>query len=64
MKNNFPSKIPTKKPNNRPLSVAMERMYELWLSQENSGNEFFSNFRYSELSGFDYGKVDGLISRR
>ncbi len=64
MKNNFPSKIPTKKPNNRPLSVAMERMYELWLSQENRGNEFFSNFRYSELSGFDYGKVDGLISRR
>ena len=64
MKNNFPSKFPNKKPNDGPLSLAMERMYELWGAHDNSGDEFFSNFRYSELSGFDYGEVDGLISRR
>ncbi|HJN14543.1 MAG TPA: family 43 glycosylhydrolase [Armatimonadota bacterium] len=60
----FPSKIPLTKPTDRPLSAAMARMYDVWAPEEDRGNEFYSNFKYSRLEGFDYGDDDGRISRR
>jgi len=47
----FPAKIPLEKPN-RPLSLAMERMYDKWNPHEDRANELFSNFKFSPLEGF------------
>ena len=60
----FPCKMPLEKPTDRPLSAAMARMYDVWNPHEDRGNEFFSNFKYSRLEGFDYGDGDGRVSRR
>jgi hypothetical protein len=49
----FPAVIPLEKPD-RPLSAAMERMYDNWNPHEDRGNELYSNFRFSRLNGFDY----------
>jgi len=49
----FPAVIPLEKPD-RPLSAAMERMYDQWNPHEDRGNELYSNFKYSRLEGFDY----------
>jgi len=48
----FPSRIPLEKPADRPLSAAMQRMYDVWNPQEDRGNEFYSNFKYTPLEGF------------
>ena len=41
----FPAKLPLEKPTDRPLSAAMERMYDVWNPHEDRGNVFFSNSR-------------------
>ncbi|EMI53270.1 glycoside hydrolase family 117 protein [Rhodopirellula sallentina] len=59
----FPFKLPKEKPN-RPLSAAMERNYSLWSAPRPEHNELYSQFKYTELKGFDYNGHDGTISRR
>ena len=49
----FPALIPMEKPD-RPMSAAMERMYDKWNPHEDRGNELYSNFKYSKITGFDY----------
>lgn len=52
----FPAELPRKKPANRPLSAAVERLYDEWSPQGDRGNELYSNFKYSRLAGFSYEK--------
>ena len=59
----FPWDIPQTKPD-RPLSVAMERLYSNYLTPRPEDNELFSSFKYTRLKGFDYNDGDGTISRR
>jgi len=57
----FPARMPLQKPAARPLSAAMHRMYDAWNPHEDRGNEFFSNFQYTRLTGLDDGPG---VSRR
>ena len=59
----FPYKLPKEKPN-RPLSVAMQRNYDAYMAPRPEDNELYSQFKYTELKGFDYNNHDGTISRR
>lgn len=59
----FPFKLPKEKPN-RPLSAAMERNYDNYMAPRPEDNELYSQFKYTELKGFDYNGGDGTISRR
>ncbi len=56
----FPAIMPEEKPD-RPLSAAMERLYDRWNPHEDRGNELYSNFKYSRISGFP---SESGISRR
>lgn len=47
----FPAVMPTEKPSDRPLSAAMERMYDIWNPLEDRENEFYSHFKYSPITG-------------
>ncbi|CDF79835.1 glycoside hydrolase (GH117) [Formosa agariphila KMM 3901] len=58
----FPFKMPTEKPN-IPLSASSERMFD-YLAPRAQDNELFSQFKYTQLKGFDYNNGDGTISRR
>ena len=55
------AKLPRKKPTDGRLSPAMERLYDSWPAPDDRRNEFFSNFKYSRISGLGKDKV---ISRR
>ncbi len=56
--------IPRAKPN-RPLSAAMNRVYDgSYGALEVATNELFSNFKYTPLEGLDYHGGDGTLSRR
>lgn len=59
----FPFDIPDEKPD-RPLSRAMERVYDTYGGVDVDDNELYSLFKYSELKGFDYNGRDGTITRR
>ncbi|MEM9261681.1 MAG: glycoside hydrolase, partial [Bacteroidota bacterium] len=59
----FPFTLPKEKPN-RPLSAAMERNYDGYLAPRPEHNELYSQFKYTELKGFDYNDHNGTISRR
>ncbi|MBT2161381.1 glycoside hydrolase family 117 protein [Zobellia barbeyronii] len=59
----FPYDLPEEKPN-RPLSAALERNYDNYLGARPESNELFTQFKYTELKGFDYHDNDGTISRR
>lgn len=59
----FPFVLPKEKPN-RPLSAAMERIYSNYQGPQPQDNELFSQFKYTEIKGFDYNNYDGTISRR
>ncbi len=59
----FPFILPKEKPN-RPLSKAMERNYDRYMAPRPEDNELYSQFKYTELKGFDYNNHDGTISRR
>lgn len=59
----YPWDIPQTKPE-RPLSLAMERLYDNYLTPRPEDNELFSSFKYTRLEGFDYKGGDGTISRR
>jgi len=59
----FPWDIPQTRPN-RPLSAAMERLYNNYLTPRPEDNELFSSFKYTRITGLDYHNGDGTISRR
>lgn len=59
----FPGRLPIQRPEDRPLSAAMERVYNQWGPDsmlearglhDSVRNELLSNFLYSRLQGFDY----------
>lgn len=60
---NFPFIIPEEKPN-RPLSAAMQRNYDAYETIRPEESELYSQFKYTELKGFDYNDGDGTITRR
>ncbi len=47
-----------------PLSSAMNRYYDQFDGKQPYDSEFFTQFKYSELEGFDYNNFDGTITRR
>ncbi|MEM9080954.1 MAG: family 43 glycosylhydrolase [Verrucomicrobiota bacterium] len=59
----FPYALPKEKPD-REMSEAMERIYTDYPAPEPEDNELFSQFKYTELKGFDYNGGDGTVSRR
>lgn len=59
----FPFHLPDEKPD-REMSAAMERIYTNYPAPRPEKNELFSQFKYTELKGFDYNGHDGTISRR
>jgi hypothetical protein len=59
----FPFELPKEKPD-RALSKAMERNYDSYLAPRPEDNELYSQFKYTELNGFNYNNHDGTISRR
>lgn len=61
--NPFPFDLPEEKPAG-PLSAAVQRNYDAYPAARPEDNELFTQFRYTELQGFDYNGGDGTISRR
>lgn len=59
----FPWDIPQSKPD-RPLSQAMERLYDNYLTPRPEDNPLFSSFKYTKVEGLDYNNHDGTVSRR
>jgi len=59
----FPFKLPEKKPD-RPLSEAMNRLYDQYDAPAPEWSELYTNFKFTRLQGFDYHHDDGTISRR
>lgn len=59
----FPYGLPDQKPD-RPLSAAMERLYKDYPAVTPEKNDLFSNFKFTQLEGFDYHDHDGTVSRR
>ncbi|AWW29613.1 glycoside hydrolase [Echinicola strongylocentroti] len=59
----FPFLIPSDKPN-RPLSAAVERNYDAYENIRPEQSELYSQFKYTELKGFDYHGGDGTVTRR
>jgi len=55
--------MPDEKPD-QPLSAAVERNYEAYLAPRPEDNELYTQFKYTELKGFDYNGGDGTITRR
>lgn len=49
---------------NREMSTAMKRSFKNYSSIHPRNNELYSQFKYTELKGFDYNGHDGTISRR
>lgn len=59
----FPQKLPKEKPE-MELSSAINRLYDDYSAPKPQENELFSQFKYTELKGFDYNNYDGTITRR
>jgi len=59
----FPYTV-TEETANRELSTAMKRSFENYSAIHPRNNELYSQFKYTELKGFDYHGHDGTISRR
>lgn len=59
----FPFHLPDSMPD-RKMSAAMERIYTDYAAPRPENNALFSQFKYTELKGFDYNEQDGTISRR
>ena len=47
----FPSRIPLEKPTDRPLSAATQRVYDMWTPKQDTGNPFYTIFKYSRVTG-------------
>lgn len=59
----FPFFITEEKPD-RPLSAAVARNYDAYLSIRPEQNELYTQFKYTALKGFDYNGGDGTLTRR
>ena len=59
----FPYDMPEQKPP-IPLSEAVARNYDAYSAPRQENNELYSQFKYTELKGFDYHGGDGTVSRR
>ena len=59
----FPFVQPSPKPVGK-LSLAIERYYDMFGGKQPKDNELFSQFKYTDLKGFDYNNFDGTITRR
>jgi len=59
----FPYRLPDQRPD-RPLSAAMERLYDEYLAPTPEANELYSTFKFTPLNGFDYRNGDGTVTRR
>ncbi len=59
----FPNRLPMEKPN-REMSAALNRLYDAYPAPKPQANELFSQFKYTDLKGFDYNNHNGTISRR
>ena len=59
----FPYTV-TGEASNRELSAAMQRSFQSYLAPRPEENELYSQFKYTELQGFDYKSGDGTVSRR
>ncbi|MEM9885768.1 MAG: glycoside hydrolase [Bacteroidota bacterium] len=59
----FPFTLPKEKPD-QALSAAMERNYENYSAPRPEHNELYTQFKYTELKGFDYNGGDATLSRR
>ena len=60
----FPGRLPLEKPTDRPLSAAMERLYDMWTPMQDPGNPFYTVFRYSPVTGIGKDESDLSVSRR
>lgn len=59
----FPYHMPEEKPDG-PLSLAIQRNYDAYMGARPETNELYTQFKYTEIEGFDYNDGDGTISRR
>lgn len=59
----FPYHMPMEKPD-MPLSKAMNRAYQQYSVPTYRPNQLFTQFKYTRLTGFDYAKGNGTITRR
>ena len=59
----FPYNAPEEKPN-LPMSRALERNFSAYMGARPETNELYTQFKYTELEGFDYNGGDGTITRR
>ena len=59
----FPYTV-TEEAGQRDLSAAMHRSFHHYSSPLSPENELYSQFKYTELKGFDYNEGDGTITRR
>ncbi|MDP4624532.1 MAG: family 43 glycosylhydrolase [Akkermansiaceae bacterium] len=59
----FPFDLPATKPD-RPLSLAMQRLYDAYPGPSPEDNELYSTFKFTPLEGLDYNNGDGTICRR
>ncbi len=59
----FPYSV-TDSTKNRKLSAAMNRSFKNYSAIHPRNNELYSQFKYTELKGFDYHNHDGTVSRR
>ena len=57
----LPGEPSPEKPADRPLSAATARLYDKWGLYQDSTNEFFTSFLYSEVTGI--GKEPGVTRR-
>lgn len=62
-KESFPNFLPKEKPD-RKMSVALERNYDAYTALRPEQNELYTQFKYTELKGFDYNGGDGTLTRR
>ena len=60
----FPYDVTGATANRENMSAAMRRSFENYSAIHPRNNELYTQFKYTELKGFDYNGGDGTISRR
>jgi len=61
MKKAFPWVMPKEKPNDRPISAAMSRLYDVYGPRGDNENDFYSMFKFTKVSGIGY--EEGITRR-
>ncbi len=60
----FPGILPAEKPTARPLSTAMQRLYDMWTPKQDIGNPFYTVFKYSRVTGIGADESELSVTRR